>query len=323
MKELQLKNHSHFAHSRRQFVSGAVAAASLIGTTQLNATPQATAPAQQDTGWIDAHVHVWHPDTTRYPISTRFKTTDMQPASFTPEELFANCKPAGVKRIVLIQMSFYEFDHRYMLEAMRAHPGVFSGVALIDYRRPDLVTRMEKLAGQGMRGFRLHSQGDADQWVTDPGMAKLWAAAAEMDLAVCPLINPTDIQHVDALCAVHPDTTVVVDHFARIGVSGTIEPQFLDELCQLARFPNTHLKTSAFYALGKKSPPYKDLIPMIKRVYDSFGPERLMWASDCPYQVQDQHDYASSIALVRDHLNFLSEGDKQWMLCGTADKVFF
>lgn len=274
-------------------------------------------------GWIDAHVHVWHPDTDRYPLSPNFQKSDMQPASFTADELFSHCRPSGVGRIVLIQMSFYEFDHRYMNEVMAAHPGTFSGVALIDHRSGDVRKKVDELAGQGMRGFRLHSRGDAKMWVNDPGIATLFQSAARKGLAVCPLINPDDIGFVETLCQKFPETNVVVDHFARIGVSGKIDASALERLCRLARFPNTHVKTSAFYALGKKQPPYTDLTPMIRQVVDAFGPRRLMWASDCPFQVQGIHRYEPSIALIRDGIDFLSDDDKRWMLRGTAEKVFF
>ena len=63
--------------------------------------------------------------------------------------------------------------------------------------------------------------------------------------------------------------------------------------------------------------------PLIKQVRDAFGPQRVMWASDCPFQVEHGHSYHNSIALMRDRLNFLSEEDKAWMLRGTAEKVFF
>jgi predicted TIM-barrel fold metal-dependent hydrolase len=62
---------------------------------------------------------------------------------------------------------------------------------------------------------------------------------------------------------------------------------------------------------------------MIRRLVDAFGPQRLMWASDCPFQVQGEHTYESSIALIRDQIDFLSETDKQWLLRKTAEKVFF
>jgi predicted TIM-barrel fold metal-dependent hydrolase len=62
-------------------------------------------------GYIDAHVHVWTPDTAHYPLAKGFDKTDMKPASFTPEELFKHTKPAGVDRVNLIQMSYYGFDN--------------------------------------------------------------------------------------------------------------------------------------------------------------------------------------------------------------------
>src|SRR5262245_26548467 len=81
---------------------------------------------------IDAHVHVWTPDTEKYPLAPGNEKKTMAPPSFTPEQLFAHCKPEGVNRIVLIQMSFYKYDNRYMTDMIAAHPGVFSGVAIID-----------------------------------------------------------------------------------------------------------------------------------------------------------------------------------------------
>ena len=62
---------------------------------------------------------------------------------------------------------------------------------------------------------------------------------------------------------------------------------------------------------------------MIKECRDSFGAERLMWASDCPFHVDPGHNYHDSIALIRDRLDFLTSSDKAWMLRKTAEKFFF
>ena len=83
------------------------------------------------------------------------------------------------------------------------------------------------------------------------------------------------------------------------------------------------VKVSAFYALGSKQPPYEDLAALIRPVWTAFGAERLMWASDCPYQVQGEHTYEASVALVRDRLDFLSGADRDRILGGTAAEFFF
>lgn len=310
--------------NRRSF-SAAVGSAMGFALTASTAEPRAAMaiPANQRSGWIDAHVHVWTPDIKKYPLDKEFKIADMQPASFTAAELLQQCMPLGVDRVVLIQMSFYGLDHSYLFEVMRQHPGVFSAVALIDYQSPQVVANAKQLVHQGAKGFRIHSRGDAQAWPASPTMQQLWQAAADVGFAICPLINPQDIQFVDALCQMYPGTTVVVDHFARIGVSGMIEQDRLQELCRLARYPHVHLKTSAFYALGRKEAPYHDLKSMIRRVLDAFGPERLMWATDCPYQVQGPHTYKASLDLILHGAEFLTESDKQSILRNTAQKVFF
>ncbi len=310
--------------TRRQFVATTAAGtAALALAPALSAKAQTAAGKSDSPGWIDAHVHIWTPDIKTYPLAEKFSVDDMQPPSFTAAELLSECQAEGVERVVLVQMVFYHTDHSYVWQAMKEHPGKFSGIALIDVNAPELPARVDALASSGMRGFRLHSLNDADGWVNNDNMDRLWRAAAEKGLAICPLINPSDVGYVETLCKRFPDTTVVVDHFARIGVSGTIESEALEQLCGLARFPNTHVKTSAFYALGKKQAPHADLVPMIRRMLDSYGPQRLMWGSDCPYQVQDGHTYHDSIALIRDRIDFLTTSDKNWLLRDTAAKVFF
>jgi predicted TIM-barrel fold metal-dependent hydrolase len=306
---------------RKLLLGGAYAAAGIVvgGTTCRAQTADDLA-----SGCIDAHAHVWTPDVARYPLAAGFKPADMQPASFTPDELMAEARPCGVNRVVLIQMSYYGFDNRYMLDAMRGSPGTFAGVAVIDHHAPRVGQAMRQLKQQGVRGFRIHpGSRPVEPWLADEAMQQLWRHAAAENLAMCALVNPDALAPLDAMCQKHPDTPVVVDHFARIGIDGTIRDAEVSQLCRLARHKRTHVKVSAFYALGKKQAPYLDLAPMIRRLVDAFGPQRLMWATDCPYQVQNGHTYRDSIELVRSRLDFLSPSDRSWLLRQSAERVFF
>ena len=109
---------------------------------------------------------------------------------------------------------------------------------------------------------------------------------------------------------------------SELGVSGKIEEDAVTALCQMARHKRVMLKIGAFYALGAKREPYTGLLPLIRRVVTAFGPERCMWESDCPFQVQKPHSYAASVALIRDHADFLSASDKEHVLFGTANRFF-
>jgi predicted TIM-barrel fold metal-dependent hydrolase len=276
-----------------------------------------------DQGYIDAHVHVWTSDTSRYPLKPGFQKDKMRLPSFTPEELFAHTRPCGVSRVVLIQMSYYGYDNSYMLDTMRKHSEVFSGVAVVD-RQDRPRRRMLELARCGVRGFRITPGGlPADRWLDGDGMSAMWKCGAEEQLAMCPLIDPEYLPAVDRMCGRFPETPVVIDHFARIGIDGQFRSANLDSLCALRRHKSVYVKVSAFSALGKKQAPYLDLAPMIRRVLDAFGPERLMWATDGPWQMMDGHTYRDSIDLIRVRLDFLTDRDRQWILRDTARKVFF
>src|SRR4051812_9105191 len=97
--------------TRRQFVktaaAGLVAAAAPTSSKAL-----AAAPDLSKLPYIDAHSHVWSPDTDRWPLANGQTRADLKPSSFTPEELFALAEPERVGRVVLIQHTVYHgFDN--------------------------------------------------------------------------------------------------------------------------------------------------------------------------------------------------------------------
>jgi predicted TIM-barrel fold metal-dependent hydrolase len=273
--------------------------------------------------FIDAHVHVWTNDFKQYPLADNITVAQMSPPTFFPDDILRLAKPSGVNRIVLIQMSYYRFDNKYMLDVIRKQPKVFRGVAIVDWNATDPSGRMKELAKHGVRGFRISPRGTPpDQWLETPGLQEMFRSGATNNLAMCPLIDPSALPALNRQCEKHRETPVVIDHISRIGAGGPIRESDIDELCKLAKYPRVKVKLSAFYALGAKQPPHLDLIPMIRRVYDSFGPRRLMWASDCPFQTVKER-YEDSISLVRDRLDFLSAEDKTWILWRTAEESFF
>ena len=286
---------------------------------------KATTPGTQDStkGYIDAHVHIWTDDPERYPLAAGVKKEHLSPATFTAEELLKVARPAGVSRIVIIHIGYFGDDHSYMLDTMRQYKGVFAGVGIVDVNDQPR-QKMLELAQQGVSGFRISppKENESALWLNGGNMATMWECGADEGLAMCLLTNPEQLPLVDKMCQKYPRTPVVIDHFARIGLTDNRETH-LDNLCGLARHKNVTVKASAFYALGKKKAPYLDLGPMIHRLVDAFGPERVMWATDCPFQLQKGHTYQGSIDLIKEGLDFLTANDREWILRKTAEKVFF
>src|SRR5262249_49123850 len=155
------------------------------------------------------------------------------------------------------------------------------------------------------------------------GYGKTFAQAARNGQAISCLIDADALPEVDRMCKKHAGTTVIIDHLARIGTSGTIDADAVKALCDRAKRKKVYVKVGGVYALGKKKAPYTDLSDLIEKVVKAYGVERCMWESDSPFQVVEGHKYRDSIALVESKLKFLSDGDREWLLRKTAEKLFF
>jgi predicted TIM-barrel fold metal-dependent hydrolase len=272
--------------------------------------------------YVDAHVHIWSDDTQKYGLATGFKPRYLQPTAYLSDDILRDARSGGVSRIVLVQMNCYGFDNSYMLDTIRTSPGTFRGIAVVDGTSENCGAVMRQLAELGVRGFRLYPDEITPSNLEGSGFETMFRSAAEKHLAICLLMNPHSLETVSRQCRKFPETPIVIDHFARVGYDGSIRDSDVKALCDLARHPQVRVKLSGFYALGKGKPPHLDLAPLIKSVYEAFGARRLMWGSDCPFQVA-HGTYDDAISLIRDRLDFISNDDKEWILAGTADELFF
>lgn len=287
---------------------------------------------------IDAHVHVWTSDTERYPLAPGFGAGDLWRPSFPPEEYFQYSRPFGKVRLNLVQMTWYGLDHRYILDLIASDPGTFTGTgivpALSDVSLPRPDRAMRALAEGGIRAFRVRGGrsarmplGDPDRWLDYPGYELMFSTAAEHHLALSFLMGVEDLPDLDRMCRRFPDTPVILDHVCGIRIrDGVFPEEKLKMLCRMARHRRVLVKLGPFQALGGGQAPYLELLPLIERVVDAFGPQRCMWESDSGGPVsmpEPQRDYQAAISLIRDHADFLSAEDKEQILVKTAEDFFF
>jgi len=108
-----------------------------------------------------------------------------------------------------------------------------------------------------VRGFRIYPDGAPPAtWLEGEGFDKMFRCGAEENLALCPLIDPEALPALERQCRRFPDTPVIIDHLARIGMGGVIKESDVQTLCSLSQYPQVKVKLSAFYALGKRKPPH-------------------------------------------------------------------
>ena len=194
---------------------------------------------------------------------------------------------------------------------------------------------MRDMLPRGATSFRICPWVDGKPMVDKVRKAKgwlhapMWEEAARSGQVLCCLIDPSDLRDVSAMCAAHPRTRVVLDHLARVGAAGDTFPhEEVSALISMAAHPNVHVKLSAAYALGVGQPPYGDLKPLMRQLLEAFGPSRLLWGSDAPYQLGSATDEAAIDELYRASLDCVraicGTPEMARAICGgNAERLFF
>ena len=283
---------------------------------------------------IDAHVHIWSADTKKYPLMPGFTANDFWYPSYSAEEVLAHGRPAGINRTNLVQMTWYGTDHTYIIDVIKKYPGQFVGTGIVaavtDVSLADPGRQMTALAEDGIYAFRIRGKstrpelGDGVRWLDHPGYHTMFQTGAEHNLALSFLMTPGDIPELDRMCTKHPETPVIIDHLCILRPKdGKLVEEEVKAFLAMAKHKRVMVKVGAFYALGKKTPPYTDMLPLIKRVVEAYGPERCMWESDAPKQDKNGHTFQAAVDTIKQHADFLSRSDKEQILVRTAENFFF
>jgi len=265
---------------------------------------------------IDPHVHVWKHDPA-FPFAPDAEAPDFDA---TPEALLELMHANGIAKTVIIQVIHYRYDNSYLAAVLKQYPTYFRGVCRVDPLDPAAPDHLSRISAQpGFHGVRISPAADATgDWISGPLMPPLWQRCQQLKVPMTLLAPISRIPEIGKLIDRFADLTVVIDHMADCPVDHLEE---LEKLVALARYPKVFVKISHTWSLSKTTYPWADSQALVKRLYDTFGPKRLMWATDWPI-AKDRATYAQRLQVIRDGMPFLSEDDKHWLLSGTIKRVW-
>jgi predicted TIM-barrel fold metal-dependent hydrolase len=134
-------------------------------------------------------------------------------------------------------------------------------------------------------------------------MRETWRKVHSLGLAIQMHFVPHFAPQIRALAEVFPEMPVILDHLGRAG-EGT--PAEYEEVLKLAKLPRTYMKYSAVRYSSKQEYPHRDVKPLIRRVYDAFGPGRIIWGG-LGMNMEEFHRQAK---LLDEMFDFASEADR-------------
>jgi predicted TIM-barrel fold metal-dependent hydrolase len=108
---------------------------------------------------------------------------------------------------------------------------------------------------------------------------------------------------------------VVLDHLGRPGQGTAAE---YEDVLRLAKLSNTHIKFSAIRYASKQTAPHVDLKPLIRRIYDAFGPRRIIWGGLGMNMAAFEQNAATLAALF----DFARESDRASIRGTNAVRLF-
>jgi len=296
-------------------VSAQISRRALLGAAALGTLMPETSNAA-DYRIIDSHVHVWKHDPA-FPFAQGAKVPERDAA---PETLLDLMKANGVSKTVIIQVIHYRYDNRFLLSVLKRYPGTFQGVCRVDPLDPAAPDHLSQHTAEGFRGVRISPSANASgDWFNGPLMPPLWKRCADLKVPMTVLAPIGRMPGVAAQLEKLPDMTVVIDHMADCPVD---QPQELEKLIALKRYPNVFVKISHTWSLSKQPYPWLDAQEHVKRLHEAFGPERLMWATDWPIIENSHATYTQALTVVRDDMKFLNDDDRRWMLSKTIERVW-
>jgi L-fuconolactonase len=271
--------------------------------------------AMSDYRILDPHVHVWKHD-PQFPFAEGSHPPERDAA---PETLLDLMKANGVARTVIIQVIHYRYDNSYLASVLKRYPNTFRGVCRVDPLDPAAPDHLSRLTGQGFHGVRLSPAGNASgDWFHGPLMPPLWKRCAELKVPMTVLAPIARMPEVGLLLEKLPDLTVVIDHMADCPID---QPAELEKLIALKRYPNLFVKISHTWSISRQPYPWLDAQEFVKRLHQSFGPQRLMWATDWPI-VEANSTYQRALTVVKDEMKFFNADDLAWVLGKTIERVW-
>jgi predicted TIM-barrel fold metal-dependent hydrolase len=228
-------------------------------------------------GACDCHVHVIG-DPERFPMDAgRVYTPPQAPV----DRLLHMHGELDLKRVVLVQPSFYGVDNSALLDAMKLLGARARGVAVVDEQATDAT--LQAMGNAGVRGLRinLETAGEFDPAVAAKKLAIAVAQCQPRHWHIQLYTRPSVIAALADILAKSP-VPLVFDHFAGAQAADGLSQPGFDPVLALVRSGKAYVKISAPYRASKMVPAFDDIAPFAAALV-SANPDRVLWGSDWPH----------------------------------------
>ncbi len=262
---------------------------------------------------IDSHTHAWK----CWPYEP--KVPDVESRGRV-EQLLWEMDRCHVDRAVLVsaRVEYNSDNNEYGAECAARYPDRLSHFADVDcmwsstYHTPGAAERLRAAVERySIVGFTHYVDDDTDWFESEEGL-RFFAVAAEHNLLVSLALPPKWQPALRQLARHYPSVPLLCHHMGLVRVG---EDENLRQILASAQMPNIYIKLSGQYYASRVGWdfPNADTQPIVRALYNAYGPTRLLWGSDYPV-VRSAMTYEQALEVFRTHCTFVSEADKTLIL---------
>jgi predicted TIM-barrel fold metal-dependent hydrolase len=311
---------------RRTFLATSTAATTLALVADNSAT-------ENKPPIIDTHMHVWAKAGDKYPYPHPYiPDFKAPPHEGTLEMLMADMDAQGCTHSVLVQVIYHGWDNAYVAECVRRYPNRLKAHGLIDPTDPKVADKLEYwMKEQGLAGMRFsplyYADGKhgGDAWLTSDAHHRLWKKGTELGAIFNFFITPPQLVMLETMVKTHRDMRIIIDHLSQIDFKAPNAESHLRLLLAMARHPNIWVKVSELSSVSKSGEyPFSDAYPHVKRVYEAFGPDRLLFGTGYPGAARAFYKRPTLDKEIRlfDEMPFFTADDRRKILGGNAMRLW-
>lgn len=269
----------------------------------------------------DSQVHLWDANRPERPWSPDAKPHLAEP--MTGERMLALMDDAGVDRAVISPLYLPGHGPAYAIEVCEKYPTRFAIMGWLQPADPSMLEQLDRwLEIPGMCSARINlNEPHGSRWLNDGTMEQYWEALERNGIPVG-LFRLEGADVYEPVVQRHPGLKLVVDHMNQ--ATPEVREERVRQLETLAKYPNVTVKVSTLPRLSGESYPFGDVHEMVKRVYNAFGPNRMLWGTDHTQSMaRDLCDYKQHVDIMRhDAAKYIPADDLQLIMGGALAKWF-
>jgi len=265
---------------------------------------------------IDSEVHFWKYE--RSNSNPLIRNNKLLAQHYLPEQLSQSLHRNGIQGCVAVTAENLEVESRFLAELAYTHPEILGVVGWTDLHDTHIEDRIKELQQYTpLKGFQYTPMAGPEPPAAV--MELLGAHQYSLDLSRG---ASTDFVALNQWIKAYPEQKFILQNCGNPDTSQAPTAVWEKQIRSLAGNANLFCKVSGLLTSAKgKSWKPADFYPFLDIVFDAFGPERLLYASDWPFLLLSGI-YVQWKSLLEKYTENLTDEDRELFFGENAARIY-